>query len=1019
MPVSIPRPHLPHKALSVILLCIACCCSRPQLAQPPAPYGTWEPELDHPWVDSVYQSMTEDERIAQLMMVAAYSNRDEAHIKEIAALVSQYKIGGLIFFQGGPVRQARMTNRFQAISKVPLLIAIDGEWGLSMRLDSVPLYPRQMMLGAVQDRQLIYRFGQEVARQCRRIGIHLNFAPVVDINTNPQNPVINNRAFGDDKQDISERALMYMEGMQSARLLTSAKHFPGHGDTEVDSHLGLPTVLQSYEQLDDISLYPYKYLIDRNLTGIMVAHLHVPALDDAPGSIASVSERIVSGLLRDSLHFKGLVYTDAMNMKGLSNSYRSDEACVAALQAGADILVMPDDVPAAIRRIKTAVETGQLAPERIESACKRVLYAKVWSGAYRQKPIETARLTEDLNDGTADMMARALAEAGLTVLQNRRGTLPLGRLDGGKTAVVLQGVSRPNTFLRSLARYQETDVYYFNRNSSEQETAKLLRTLSRYDLVITGIHDTNYRPADRYGVTPQEIAFTDRLADSTQTILAFFGIPYALNGFRNLSSCAAVILAYQDQALIQDYTAQLIYGAIGANGRLPVNLLPYQAGTGLDLPGGLRLKYSTPDEVHARPQPLRSIDSLVAAAIRQKIMPGCQIVAAKDGVVFLNKCYGAFTYDKSAHQVAENDLYDLASVTKIAASVPALMQLEDASQLNVEHPVSTYWPALRETGKSNITFVEMLSHIARLQPYINFYFNTLTTPDGDGALFRYGKDQTHTIPIGSNAYLHKQVGYKDGYYTRTPDSLHHVQVADRLYIRDDFRDSIFAMIDASSLLTARAYKYSDLGYYYIWRVIERLTGEKMQDYLQRTLYTPLGASTMGYLPLQRFPAGRIAPTENDTYFRRQLLQGYVHDQGAAMLGGVCGHAGLFASANDLAKLMQTYLNKGIYGGVRYFSEDRIDYYTSAHFADLGNRRGVGFDRPLKEYSPAGPVCDGVSQQSFGHSGFTGTYTWADPESGLLFVFTTNRLYPNETENQLAKQDIRTRIHRWLIDAVSE
>lgn len=981
--------------------------------------GRWETVPDHPWVDSVYNSLTDDERIAQLMTVAAYSNRNEAHVKEISALVSKYNIGGIIFFQGGPVRQAIQTNRYQSLSKTPLLISIDGEWGLGMRLDSVPLFPRQMLLGAIQDNWLIYRFGQEVGREWQRMGIHINFAPVVDINTNPRNPVINNRAFGDEKEGVAERGLLYMQGMQSMHILTSAKHFPGHGDTQTDSHLGLPVVSQSYAQLSETEWYPYRYLMERNLSGVMVSHLNVPSLDSAPGSIASVSRRIVTGILRDTLQFDGLIYTDALNMKGLSNTYASDDACVAALKAGADVLVMPDDVPAAIRKIKQAMENGSLSKAQVEQSVRRVLYAKVWSGAWQQKKVETRHLTADLNDAAASRLMRQLAEAGVTVLQNHEGILPLKRLDAARTAVVLQGVSSMNTFGRTLARYQETDVYYFNSSLNAQQTDQLLRKLSGYDLVITGIHDTNYRPADNFGVTAQEVAFTDRLADSTNVVLAFFGIPYALERFHNLQACSAVVLGYQDQTILQDCTAQLIYGAIGAKGKLPVTLSQYRAGTGICFDGGLRLRYADSDDVEADPRPLQRIDSLVQAAIGQKIMPGCQIVAVKNGTVFFNKCYGRFTYDKQAHQVQENDLYDLASVTKITASVPALMQLEDASQLNIEHKLSTYWPPLRETNKKDITFMEALSHIARLQPCINFYFNTLTTPEGDKALYKTKKDATHTLFIGSDTYLHKQTRRKDGYYTSSPDSLHHVQVAANLYALDAFRDSIFDMIGDSKLLATRTYKYSDLSYYYVWRIVERLTGEPMQDYLARTLYTPIGASTMGYLPLKRFKAGRIAPTEDDTYFRHQLLQGYVHDPGAALLGGVCGHAGLFASANDLAKIMQMYLNGGTYGGVRYLSEERIQFYTSAHFQAQSNRRGIGFDRPLEKYTPAGPVCEGVSQKSFGHSGFTGAYTWADPESGLLFVFLCNRLYPNEYQNQLARQDIRTRIHSWLIDATKE
>ena len=978
----------------------------------------WTVPETHPWVDSVFRQMTLDDKIAQLFMVAAYSNRDEQHVRETGRLISTYHIGGLIFFQGGPVRQARQTNYYQSLSKVPLLVAIDGEWGLAMRLDSVVTYPRQMMLGAIQDDRLIFRFGQEVGRQWRRMGIHVNFAPVVDINSNPDNPVINNRAFGDRKTDIARKSLLYMQGMQSMHILTSAKHFPGHGDTQVDSHLGLPTIGHDYAHFDTLEFFPYKYLINRYLSGVMVSHLNVPELDPAPGSIASVSHRIVTDILRDSLHFDGVIYTDALNMKGLSDHYAPGDAEVAALQAGVDVLVMPDNVPLALAKIKEAIRDGRLSEEQIGRACRRVLYAKVWSGAYKQQPVATEHLLEDLNNASARMLARDLVSAGITVLQNRNEVLPLKDLDQQRMAVVLQGVSSPNTFLRTLQRYQETDVYYLPPHATSAQIDRLLQTLSGYDLVISGIHDTNYRPAEAFGITPQQIEFTDRLADSTRLVLAFFGIPYGLSQFRNLHACEAVVLSYQDQVLIQDYTAQLIYGAIPATGKLPVDLPQFRQRSGYSLPGAWRLKFSIPEEVHADPAVLKQIDELVEQSIKQHVMPGCQILAAKDGVVFFNRCYGYLTYDKK-QPVTDQTIYDLASVTKIAASVPALMLLTEDGKIGLDDPLSAYLPELAESDKCGMTFVEVLSHFARLQPYINFYFNTLTVPsDPEAPLFHTGRTSTYTLPIGSNVYLHRNISPKAGYYTALPDSLHHTEVADGLYVLDSFRDTIFQAITESPLLTSQVYKYSDMGYYYIWRIIEQITGEPFQTYIRRKVYAPLGASTMCFHPLEMFDKQRIAPTENDVYFRRQVVRGTVNDPGAALLGGVCGHAGLFASAGDLAKLMQLYLNGGAYGGRHYFSPETVHEFNTPHFPEQQNRRGLGFDKPLPEYSDLGPVCEGASLSSFGHSGFTGAYTWADPENGLLYVFLTNRLYPDERENLLAKQSIRTVIHQWIVDAVT-
>ena len=938
------------------------------------------------WADSVFKSLSTEERIAQLFMVAAYSNRDKKHITELKELVEKYKIGGLIFFQGGPVRQAIQTNYYQSFAKVPLFISIDAEWGLAMRLDSTTKFPRQMTLGAIQNDSLVYEMGKEIARQCKRLGMQINFAPVVDINNNPLNPVISNRSFGENKYNVTAKALMYMKGMQDNGVLANAKHFPGHGDTDSDSHKTLPTVKASRSRLDTLELYPFKELFAQGLGSIMVAHLSIPALDTTPNQASTLTKKIVTGLLKDTLGFKGLIFTDALNMKGVSKFYKPGEVDVKALIAGNDVLLFAEDVPTAIKEIKVAIERGEITQEEIDSRCLKILKAKQWAELNKYKPIELKNLYQNLNTPKAELINRKLNEAALTLLQNKNNVIPLQKLDTLKIASLSLGYKDINVFQKTLSTYTTVKHYGIAKDAKKEIVDSILNQLKNFNKVIVHLNNTNNKPDKDFGLTTQTINIVNVLVKQNKTIINVSANPYILSKIEALKNAEAVIMSYEDNDYSQTYAAQLIFGGIASNGKLPISVGDYKVGTGIQTKA-IRFKYTMPEEVGANTALLDKIDSIALKGIVDKVFPGCQILIAKKGKVIYQKSFGYHTYDNKI-KVKNTDLYDIASITKIAATTASIMYLYDKKKIKLDEQLCVYLPELEGSNKQHITMREMLTHQAGLKDWIPFWQKT----------------------------VNKDGSYKEGIYNNDPNETYNKRVANNLYIHKNYEDSIYKQIINSPIKDIGKYVYSDLGYYFLKRIIENETKAPLNVFVKNTFYAPLGLNTMTYKPLIKFEKEEIVPTELDTKFRKQLVHGDVHDQGAAMQGGVGGHAGLFSNANDLAVMMQLFMNKGEYGGVRYIDSSTVNEFTKCQYC-TDNRRALGFDKPENNSNKPSPVCGCVSYLSFGHAGFTGTLAWADPEHELIYIFLSNRVNPNAEDNKLAKSGIRSKIQEVIYEAV--
>ena len=934
------------------------------------------------WVDSIYDNMTLQEKLGQLFMVDIFSSDPKSKSDRIKNLITDYHLGGVIFSKGGPMRQAKLNNEFQALSKVPLMIGMDAEWGLSMRLDSTYAFPWNMTLGAISDNKIVEQVGRRIGEHSKRLGVHINFAPVVDINTNPKNPIIGNRSFGEDKENVTEKAIAFMKGMQSAGVMGSAKHFPGHGDTDMDSHKTLPTIDFSRERLDSLELYPFKKLIDAGITSVMIAHLNVPALEPRLNYPSSLSKKIVTDLLKDELGFNGLVFTDALNMKGASNFKKPGEIELAAFLAGNDILLIPENVPRAMSFLEDAYNTEIITENRLATSVKKILYAKYKVGLNNYKPVDTNYLVEELNTVNDDALYEMAIDNALTVIKNDKAILPIKDLKKKKIAYVNFGDDSGAEFLKELNRYAE--VSWVRETSLDAYIQKL----KDYNYVIIGFHKSNEHPWKGFKFKEKELVWLYEIARTNTVILDVFTRPYAMLDMKTTTNFEGIIMSYQNSEIAQQLSAQLIFGAREAKGILPVSLEPdFPLNTSYQTKTLRRLQYGTPESVGVNSYKLNKIDSLANLGIREKMFPGAQILVARKGKVIYQKNSGYHDHDKK-QKVEDTTIYDLASLTKILASMPLVMELVDKKELTLNTKLSEMLPEYKNSNKANITLKEMLSHYARLKAWIPFYRETLNSSKNS---------------VSST------------YYSSTPSKDFNVEVAENLYMRRDYIDTIFKTIRESNLNSRLEYRYSDLPYYILKEYFERKYELPMETILQKNLYESLGANYTTFLPLQKFSKDNIPPTEQDNIFRKQKVQGYVHDQGAAMLGGVSGHAGLFSNSNDIAKIMQMFLWKGFYGGERYFNPDVFDDFNKCYYCKSNVRRGVGFDKP--QLGTVGPTCGCASMTSFGHSGFTGTFTWADPESEIVYVFLSNRTFPDAENRKLIKSDLRSKIQEVIHSAI--
>lgn len=943
------------------------------------PLLTSDNQAQYRWVDSVFNSLTFEQRLGQLFMVAAYSNKDKRHTEDIARLIQEHHLGGLIFFQGGPVRQANLTNHYQSVSKVPLFIAMDAEWGPGMRLDSVLQFPKQMTLGASQDDGLVYQMGKEIARQFKELGMHINFAPVVDVNSNPQNPVIGYRAFGEEKTLVSRKSLAYMRGLQDHGVMANAKHFPGHGDTNLDSHFTTPVIHNSRQRIMDIDLHPYRELIGEGLMSVMVAHLHVPSLGSEAKKPTTLSPKVVTDLLKEEMGFKGLIFTDALNMKGVSNLYKPGEVDLLALLAGNDVLLYAEDVPKSKAMIMDAIQEGRITREEIDRRVIKILNAKYWAGLDKQQKVNPNRLVERISGFDTRALIEKLYASSVTVARNQGHVLPLKNLDLLNMASLTIG-SRGEVFKEYLDKYGKFTHYTLRANSGAENYRALEENLKSYNTIVVGVMGLTNNPKRNFGIRDTDMHFINKLREKHTVITVVFGNAYAAKNFEDHGN---LVLAYEENGITEKLVPQVLFGGRAATGRLPITIsqeLPQGSGVKIDPVD--RLAYSFPENLDMDSRVLMEIDRVMEKAMAKKATPGGVVLVAKNGHVVFEKAYGHHDYSNEK-SVSTGTIYDLASLTKVMATTQLMMFLEGRGLINMENEISQYLPELKGTNKEKLLLKDIMSHEAGLPAYIPHFANTLEGSQWKEGYYRPRQEPPYELPIAEGMYAHHSL----------PDSVWKWTVASNLR-RTGIKDS------------KSSYVYSDVGMYLLHRMIERMVNQPMNEFLEQHFYAPLGIHKLGYLPLNKFSADKIAPTEDDRVFRKTLVRGHVHDPGAALYGGVAGHAGLFGTANDLAVLLQMMLQGGKYGEINLLGPETVDKFTRRQ--SFQSRRAWGWDKP-DPHPDKGPTGRLVSRSAFGHTGFTGTAAWADPQNQLIYIFLSNRVHPNAGNNLLLKEGIRTEI----------
>lgn len=985
----------------LLLCCISLLSSGAQTV--PNLYRAVDQEKMNHWVDSVFDAMSYDERIGQLFMVIANPKSDNRNMQRLMRYVNDIKIGGILFHKGDPVTQAEVTNRLQKASRIPMLVSLDGEWGLSMRLSGTTRFPKNMMLGAIEDNALIEEYGKEVGRQCREMGIHINFAPDMDVNSNVDNPVIGLRSFGENPEAVSEKGIAYARGLENTGILSVSKHFPGHGDTSEDSHETLPVVRHNRARLDSVELLPFKRYIYDGFGGIMTGHLYVPALDKSHKP-ASFSKAVVTDLLQKELGFQGLCFTDALAMKGASTK-KTDNPSVKALLAGNDILLAPAAPINDFTAVKEAIEEGVLDLEAIEAKCLKILRYKYIAGLNAYKPVETKGLSKRLNSPHAAWMAAKLNSEAITVLKNEDTILPLKQLNKKKIAALSIGDGVGNEFQKMLGEYDSIACFSIGRRSTATQVQQVYNKLQKYDVIICGIHTIRI---------PESLALR-QLAAKKELVYAFFTLPYACKEYKkSIEKAKAVVLAYEGTPLAQEYAAQVIFGGIAAKGKLPVSIPGlYYAGTGI-FTEKTRLGYHQPEEVGANPDRLDVIESIVKEGLDEKAYPGCQVLVAKDGMIIYNKSFG-YLITKVGSRSRRRQFMTWLRHRRRPGTLLAVMKAYDEKKFTLNNKISDFIPELKESNKKDLSIKELLYHQSGVTPTINFYLDAIDKDSYKGSLYSSAKNATHPVRFDAKTYVRNDFKYLPDIVSDTRKPGFTTEVARNFYVSDSFKDTILQDIKKSRLGTRGRYVYSCVNFIMLKMMVENLMRSPMDQLLRDDFYSGLGAWHTTYNPLKRMDTLQIVPTEQDGFVRRQLLRGYVHDEAAAFQGGVSGNAGLFSNANDLAKVLQLMLNQGTYGGERYLSLETSRLFTQSKSPTC--RRGLGFDKPVIGNPKASP-CGALAPASvYGHTGFTGTCFWVDPDNQLIYIFLSNRVNPSRANNKLGSLDIRTRIQDAIYKAI--
>lgn len=917
------------------------------------------------WADSVMATLTPRQRIGQLFVPRLDITDNAAGYALLHKMVVTEGVGGILLGKGTASEYVNVINRAQEEARVPLMVTLDGEWGPAMRVTDAPKFPFNMALGAINNDRLIYDYGMEVARQCRVLGIQVDFAPVLDVNSNPHNPVINYRSFGENPDRVAALGVQFCRGLQAGGVMAVGKHFPGHGDTSVDSHKALATVTHSRATLNVVDLKPFSACMKSGMGGIMVGHLDVPAID-ASGTPASLSHKITTGLLKEELGYNGLIFTDALAMKGAVSRYGNN--CVKALQAGADVMLSTANPVGDIEAMAVAVKVGTLKQSDIDARCRRILITKYNLGLNRRPaPGNASEAREMLNSPYTQALIDRLARASITLLKNDADLIPVPKLHRNRIAVLNIGAPADNEFTAYCRKYAEVEAFGLKNGVAD---AAVQKKIDEADIVIAAVY------TDR----PWAVEQFKKLETHAGLIPVFMINPYKMAQFGQPDTLSTLVAAYGDLPAQQRAAAQAIFGGINIDGSLPVNVDGVgRMGQGLKMLRS-RLGFSSLAEEGMNPDLAVRIDSIVGQCIAERAFPGCQIAVVKNGNFVIDRAYGHLTYDSKSPAVTGTTLYDLASLTKPLATVPALMKLYGEGAFRVDDKAAKYVPELADNGKGDISVRELLQHTSGLK---GIALNKIVTT----------VDSTLAKP--------KEKLRADLYSGSRSDSAD-MPVARGIWCGQAAADSIMDAVYRARMWPKK-YCYSDLNFCLLGEMVSNIGGISLDELVESEILRPVGAYRTGFNPTLRGTKQMYAPTENDRTLRNQLLEGYVHDEIAAFSGGVQGNAGLFGTAGDVAKLCETFLQGGVYGPDRIFDEGTVDLFTASRSKDL---RALGFDTALRYDSMKSAGCNGAT---YGHTGFTGTCFWIDPENDLIYVFLCNRVYPDRDNAAFTRLSPRTAI----------
>lgn len=960
-----------------------------------------------PQITEQLNRMSIEEQIGQLIMPVVEPNYTPQALSAYKKLIAECKIGGLLYRKGNAYDQFRLTRELQTASPFALLISVDAEWGLAMRLSQTVRYPRMMGI-AKEEEQELYNYGRDVAAQCKVMGIHVNFSPVLDINNNPNNPVIGTRSFGDNTYIVVDKGLAYAMGLEDGNVLSVAKHFPGHGNTSTDSHKTLPTVPGKVSSLRRTELYPFCKYVDAGLGGIMVGHLNVPALDNAfvPSSL---SEKITTHLLQEEMGFKGLIFTDGLEMKGVQSAGELPIS-VRAILAGNDILLGPINPQSTYRELLNAYEKGELSADLVREKCRKILAFKVvLCGSLRGKEAtrpSIATKEEFLHTLNSEYvsLANQLWLRSIEFISYKNKIFPIKNVNSKPIGILeLNNKSLDENHFEQALQHKgiSTLCFRLDRSSTRNVLNKVKETLlEKSDIIIININS----PYAAYG---KEIVRHICESKGKTVVVNYFFSPYKADSWKaSTQKAKAVLMAYESPKEAKRAVATCIFG---------IDIPPIE----LDgVSSSASIRHQPPvqgSRIVSGGYDFSAVERIARQGIENRAYPGCQIAIIHKGKLIYNQAFGRFTFAKESLAVNTATLYDIASVTKIMSATPAIIQLVGQKKISLQDPVKKYLPEFASSPVGNITVEQLLLHEGGLRPTINFYSELLNVETEGENLISY-KPQDNWVQIGQSAWGNPYTTYNPNYLHKGKNREFFQPFDHELYLHQTFYQRIVAQINATPVASRPSYSYSDVGFLILGRIVEEVSGLPLDRYMNQNLFLPLGLNRIGYNPLlNSHTTNEIAPTLNDLFIRKKQIHGTVEDETAACMGGVCGNAGIFANAASVAAVAYSFLNQG-----RGLNQVQVfDAQTLALFLrkrGIGGKRNLGF---MVQYANNSNLPKQASPSTFGHTGFTGTAVWIDPQNELVFVFLSNRTHPTRLNKKLMNEEIRPRILREVYLSINQ